>query len=440
MSKRPGIWQDTFIQLGPDPRSDMYDHGILFGARSNMLPGLPVDGLKRKPISIKEQSYTNYCSAFATSAAAEYHEGVELSAEFQTAAIGEIAGARIVNGATVKQAMKAATEIGFLPQTLSPFKFERDGFEKPADLANYSLELQAKAFPQRQKGYFKVSRGYADDMRDFDMIRLNLWLGRTTNTPIIAAGYWYDNFNYPDSYGRVSMPTGKPIANHMYLIIDWCNIFGEPHLVCQLSSGRDFGVDGIIFMPADVVDFIWKDKAFLFGNGLHMLRDLTPSLWSRIMELLNPSPKTEPKVIAKSARERLFERAQKSIGQDASPNDKAPDEVGCAETVNEIHKAEFGFEIGGDVSTARMFKALVAHPDFRDVSSETWLPGDVIISPTGSSKKKGAVGHCAIVDENGRIMSNDSKTGKWQSNYTYESWTRYFKTKNGFPIYVFRRM
>ena len=35
-------------------------------------------------------------------------------------------------------------------------------------------------------------------------------------------------------------------------------------------------------------------------------------------------------------RIRLYEAARSFIGTDASPNDLAPDELGCAETVNEI--------------------------------------------------------------------------------------------------------
>jgi len=39
----------------------------------------------------------------------------------------------------------------------------------------------------------------------------------------------------------------------------------------------------------------------------------------------------------KSPREILYETAKSFLGKDASPADEAPDEYGCAETVNEIH-------------------------------------------------------------------------------------------------------
>ena len=50
-----------------------------------------------------------------------------------------------------------------------------------------------------------------------------------------------------------------------------------------------------------------------------------------------------------SARSKLYLTALSCLGTDASPNDIAPDEFGCAETVNAIHKKAFGVEIGGDV-------------------------------------------------------------------------------------------
>ena len=132
----------------------------------------------------------------------------------------------------------------------------------------------------------------------------------------------------------------------------------------------------------------------------------------------------------------LYETAKASLGRDASPLDRANDALGCAESVNAIHKKAFGFEIGGSTSTALLFEALVDSPYFDRVSNP--LPGDVIISPTGSGNGRVAHGHTGIVAKQG-IMSNDSDTGTWELNYTMDMWKRYYGQKGGFIVAFFRR-
>lgn len=116
-------------------------------------------------------------------------------------------------------------------------------------------------------------------------------------------------------------------------------------------------------------------------------------------------------------REKLYDTAYKCLGIDASPRDTAPDELACAETVNAVYKQAFGTEIGGDVSTLRMYQALKAHKDFVETSSP--LNGDIIISPTTLARVP--VGHVGIVGK-WQVMSNNSYTGKWEAHYTLESW------------------
>lgn len=161
-------------------------------------------------------------------------------------------------------------------------------------------------------------------------------------------------------------------------------------------------------------------------NCLKILASVIPIL-RRCSEMLD-----------KPGRVRLHSRAVASIGIDASPNDVAPDELGCAETVNAIHKAEFGVEIGGDVSTYRMYRALKDHPDFTKVDAP--LPGDVVISPTGyGGTDEVTNGHVGIVGDGRTIMSNDSRKGTWESNYDISSWTDRYVHKGKYPMYYFRR-
>lgn len=127
-----------------------------------------------------------------------------------------------------------------------------------------------------------------------------------------------------------------------------------------------------------------------------------------------------------SAREHLYATAYSFLGKDASPTDQAPDELACAESVNAIFLTAFGEELGGDVSTLRMYQVLQKSKGFQEVDAP--LFGDVIISPTTYTRT--AHGHVGIVGK-WQIMSNNSNNGRWEAHYTLESW----RLKYGFVKY-----
>lgn len=140
-----------------------------------------------------------------------------------------------------------------------------------------------------------------------------------------------------------------------------------------------------------------------------------------------------------AARIKLYDKAVASLGTDASPNDLAPDEYGCAETVsNIIHRAfaDFPEEI---LSTAQLYKALLKHPKFKGVSDFNF--GDVIISPTGYATHPDVIpnGHVGIVAKHS-IMSNSSATGKFSENFTLSSWDARYRQRGGYPVLFFRRV
>lgn len=139
-----------------------------------------------------------------------------------------------------------------------------------------------------------------------------------------------------------------------------------------------------------------------------------------------------------SNRDRLYNRAVSCIGIDASPNDLAPDELGCAETVNAIHRKEFGFDIGGSLSTYNMYQALKASKEF--IKADQPMPGDVVISPTGYGSGALPNGHVGIVGKDGKIMSNDSYKGTFEENYTLTTWYNRYVVKGGYPMDYYRRV
>lgn len=139
-------------------------------------------------------------------------------------------------------------------------------------------------------------------------------------------------------------------------------------------------------------------------------------------------------------RVKLYATALSYLGVDASPNDLAPDELGCADTVSAIIASAFGSIIKYSVSTAEMFNLLDKSPHFKRVTNFKF--GDIIISPTGKGKYPHVIsnGHVGIVGEDEEVLSNSSATGLFTNNFTITSWVARYRTKGGYPIYFFRKI
>ncbi len=138
----------------------------------------------------------------------------------------------------------------------------------------------------------------------------------------------------------------------------------------------------------------------------------------------------------------LFATAVKALGTDASPNDIAPDEYGCAETVYDILAMAFPLNVGFPftVSTNILYKDLLASRLYTKVEDGQELEGDIIIYPTGYGSGKLSNGHVFIRGELNKYMSNSSLTGKFEENYTKETAKARYEDLGGYPKYIFRRI
>lgn len=131
----------------------------------------------------------------------------------------------------------------------------------------------------------------------------------------------------------------------------------------------------------------------------------------------------------KTKLQSLHDAAKGVIGQDASPSDLAPDELGCAESVsNIVRKVLPDFPI--ITGTWTLEQKLKTDKRFTRVLTPS--KGTIVISATGTGNGKIA-GHVGIFGD-GVIMSNDSATGKFMPNFTLEGWTKRYKGIGGFPI------
>jgi len=139
-------------------------------------------------------------------------------------------------------------------------------------------------------------------------------------------------------------------------------------------------------------------------------------------------------MITEKPSEKLYRISKKNLGKDLSPTQN---ELGCAESINQLHKIAFGDEIGGGSSTYLLWQALKKRNDFVVCDYEV---GAIIISPTGTSRLGGNVkGHAGVCGKF-QIMSNNSLTGLFDTKYTKISWENYFEKKLKFPIYYFRKI
>ena len=145
-------------------------------------------------------------------------------------------------------------------------------------------------------------------------------------------------------------------------------------------------------------------------------------------------------------RIKLYETALNHLDKDASPLDRAPDELACVETVMKIYKIAFGeyFYKGNTLSTYYLLKALKESALWKQV----YIPaaGDFIISPTGYGTRKNpdgslviSNGHVGIIMFDG-IASNDSRDGIFRVNYTIEKWADRWVRRGGYPALYFRRI
>jgi len=143
--------------------------------------------------------------------------------------------------------------------------------------------------------------------------------------------------------------------------------------------------------------------------------------------------------ILQSNRLILLYTAIGCLGTDASPNDLAPDEYACAETVSDILiKAFDPFVVNFTLSTYQLYNELLNSKEFVRVDKSE--AGDIIISPTGYGNGNLPNGHVGIKFDDYNIMSNSSATGTFIKNYNLDTWKNRYSTLGGYPVVFFRKV
>lgn len=145
-------------------------------------------------------------------------------------------------------------------------------------------------------------------------------------------------------------------------------------------------------------------------------------------------------------RRKIYNAAIRFLGVDASPNDLAPDEVGCADTVSSVLKYALGKDMGIDytLATAVLYRELSTSKGYMRVKEP--LEGDVLVSPTGYGDGDLSNGHTGIWGKinpkTGKriIMSNNSLKGVFEENYDEDTWRARYVDIGAFPMASFRKL
>ena len=234
--------------LIPPKKSDRaYSFGAILKYAS--LSELPESYLIDENPIIHDQKDTDYCTAFMVVAMRQFQEGVKLSPEFQFAQTKKIMGSWQEWGADPKNASKAAI-LGLLEYAESPFTLEAKGRDFCANWENWPETYTELAKKHLTQAYFWI--GESGGMEMFDAIRSALWRFKDEKRAVGVGALWRTSWVSKVSKDHPFIPTryendGTP---HAFTVIGWENDF----LVLQLSSGTQYGKNGIVYMPREVAN------------------------------------------------------------------------------------------------------------------------------------------------------------------------------------------
>lgn len=159
---------------------------------------------------------------------------------------------------------------------------------------------------------------------------------------------------------------------------------------------------------------------------------VTPIKTPHIVQLTPPAPMEQPLITDK-----IYNEAKACLGEHITLDPSVSSELGCAEAVSFILKKAGiqGLPQNGFAGTSQLWLWLRAHGI--EINQIDTIPGDIIVSPTGTSSKGAPHGHTGIILRYG-IASNDSNTGLFRENWSLQNWVDTYTHKLGFQTHIFR--
>lgn len=337
-------------------------------------------------------------------------------------------------GNSLKAPHQSIRTHGVIPKALFPQVPSRDEYYDASKITP-AMEALGRAFADR----FTIN---------YEQVPTSQLLALLQQETVTVAGYAWPT-PIDGVYPRVEFQ-----ENHAFLTYDPAILAFDNYLDWNKQNTAQVEDDFIKQLAQDYRFFPYGYRLFISAENENVAT--RTSLIERILHMMNsllnllngprndapaqPAPEAAPAPKPPSTGQILHDTALSFLGQDASPKDRASDELGCVESVCEVWRAAFGTLLSDTLSTASLYRLFKIDSRFELVpASGPFLPGDFIISPTGlGSNPNVPHGHVGIFGENGTIMSNTSKTGRWERNYTKQSWDERYKHQGGYPVYVFR--
>jgi hypothetical protein len=146
--------------------------------------------------------------------------------------------------------------------------------------------------------------------------------------------------------------------------------------------------------------------------------------------------------LTKKNMETLSQIAIRKIGTDASPENLAPQTLACAETVTTLLREYFaqkGVDFPIMTGTYEFGMYMEKHTELFEKVFEPQA-NDICCCMTGTNSRPDLLpnGHTGIYINDNDIVSNASKTGTLEQNYTRLSWRQLFYYYGGYSINLFR--
>ena len=208
-------------------------------------------------------------------------------------------------------------------------------------------------------------------------------------------------------------------ADNCLKILDTYEPFGKK---LPANYNMDFGVMWTVEKKINPeVKKKWLDGLIAFFRAF-----LSPQESAKVISDITPIF-----VPTKTNTEVLLEALPKWIGTDLSPDNVADKSVACAEGMSVGLHSLFPSFPKGVVSTKNLKKALDLSPLFKPTL--TPKAGAIVVSPRTETVN----GHCGFFITDERIVSNDSKSGLMQDNYSWASWIKTFKDGRGLRTFLF---
>lgn len=183
---------------------------------------------------------------------------------------------------------------------------------------------------------------------------------------------------------------------------------------------------GILSIISGIVA-LWKYKSFAIQNPEPIEPLDVPQ--KPVEAPVEPLPEPVKEIPMPTNTEKLYALSKSLLGIHLGRDKSIPWGVNCANACTDvlIRAGVKGLPPKGIAGTAALLSFLEDSPEFQEVQEYT--PGGVIINATGTGNGR-IRGHVGLAGNNS-IMSNNSETGKWDTQWNWTRWYNYYEKYGG---------